>query len=68
MFILGLFDKQPKASQRKGYVVDRKIKMVNGIKQSVPPKIFFESLDDYLYFIHKAKDFKKVLIYIYIDR
>lgn len=44
----------------KGYKVDWKVKKINGSIQSVPAKIYFENLEDYLFFIRRAQDFKKI--------
>lgn len=49
-----------KDAKGKGYKVDWKVKKINGSKQSVPSKIYFETFDDYLHFIRRVQDFKKI--------
>ena len=49
-----------KGSKGKGYSVDWKDKNINGTKQSTPDKIYFETFEDYLYFIGKNKTFDKI--------
>jgi hypothetical protein len=49
-----------KDSKGKGYSVDWKDKNINGSKQSIPVKIYFETFEDYLYFTGKNKTFDKI--------
>ncbi|WP_295232049.1 Wadjet anti-phage system protein JetD domain-containing protein [Sediminibacterium sp.] len=51
---------QSKALKQKGYSVDWKEKIINGSKQSVPSKIYFDTIDDFLHFIGKEKDSLKI--------
>jgi hypothetical protein len=51
---------QSKETKRVGYSIDWKQKVINGSKQSIPEKIYFETFDDYLYFIRKKKEFEKI--------
>jgi hypothetical protein len=44
----------------KGYSIDWKEKSIEGTKQKIPSKIFFESLDDYLFYIKRTKDYEAV--------
>lgn len=43
-----------------GYTVDWRIKSIDGSKQSVPSKIYFETFEDYLQFCKKVSDYKKI--------
>jgi hypothetical protein len=52
---------QSKAVKGKSYTIDWKLKTVNGSKQQVPHKIYFETLDDYLLFIKRRSDFEQIL-------
>jgi len=58
--ILPLYQ-QSKAVKTKGYSVIWKDKKINGSNQSIPSKIYFETLDDFLFFIGKAKDYQKIV-------
>lgn len=53
--------KQSKQEQKKGYSVDWKEKIIAGSKQSVPDRIYFEMLTDYLFFTGKTKDFRNIV-------
>lgn len=44
----------------KGYTVTWKIKSIQGSQQKVPDKIYYESLEDYLFFTKREKDFLKI--------
>src|SRR5215831_8721477 len=50
-----------KAVKSKGYSVEWKEKTINGSKQSIPAKIFFESLADYLSFTEREDDYQKII-------
>ena len=52
---------QSKAAKGKGYTVDWKEKIINGSKQKIPSKIYFETLDDLLHYINKIKDYSKII-------
>lgn len=52
---------QSKTVKTKGYSVDWKEKIINGSKQSVPAKIYFDTLDDYLFFTGKAKTYQNIV-------
>lgn len=43
-----------------GYSIDWKQKLVNGSKQSMPARIYIESFEDYLLFVGKKQDFRKI--------
>ena len=49
-----------KAVKGKGYTVDWKEKKINGVTQSLPAKIYFDTLEDYLHFIRRSTDFIKI--------
>lgn len=49
-----------KAIKSKGYSVEWKEKNINGSRQSVPARIYFESFNDFLYFIGRENDYKKI--------
>lgn len=49
-----------KAVKGKGYTVSWKEKKVGGSTQSVPDKIYFESLDDFLFFLQRESDYIKI--------
>ena len=51
---------QSKALKQKGYSVDWKEKNINGSKQSVPSKIYFDTIEDFLHFVGKEKDCLKI--------
>lgn len=51
---------QSKAVKAKGYSVEWKDKKLNGSIQSVPTKIYFESLQDFLFFIGKTNEYRKI--------
>ena len=52
---------ESKAVKKKGYSVNWIDRKIDGIKQSVPEKIFFETLDDYLFFTARIKDYAKIV-------
>lgn len=49
-----------KQAKGKGYTIEWKEKTVDGTKQKLPSKIFFETLNDYLYYTGRAKDYEAV--------
>ena len=51
---------QSKAVKSKGYTIEWKEKIINGSKQSVPAKIYFETLEDFLQFTGRTKDYKRI--------
>jgi hypothetical protein len=51
---------QSKQIKRRSYSVEWKEKTVNGSKQSVPAKIYFESLEDYLSFTSNDRKYKNL--------
>ena len=53
---------QSKQQKGKGYTIDWKEKVVDGTKQKIPSKIFFENLDDYLFYTKRTKDYSKLLL------
>ncbi len=50
-----------KAAKGKGYTVDWVKKKIAGIEQSIPGKIYFETLQDFLYFTHRVREYDKIL-------
>jgi len=44
----------------KGYSVEWKIKNIEGTKQRIPGKIYFDTFEDYLFFIQREKDFIQI--------
>ncbi len=44
----------------KGYSIELKDKKINGSTQSVPVKIYFESFEDYLFYVNKTEDFNTI--------
>jgi Uncharacterized protein conserved in bacteria len=51
---------QSKAVKVKGYSVEWKDKNINGSRQSVPAKIYFDTLEDFLYFTRKKNEYQKI--------
>ncbi len=51
---------QSKQVKGKGYTIEWKEKTVDGTKQKIPSKIFFEGLDDYLFYTKRIKDYEAV--------
>ncbi|RAI97678.1 hypothetical protein LX64_04981 [Chitinophaga skermanii] len=49
-----------KEAKGKGYTVIWKTKNIQGSPQKIPDKIFFESLEDYLFFTKREKVFLKI--------
>ncbi len=52
---------QSKAVKAKGYSVEWKDKIINGSKQTIPAKIYFDTIEDFLYFAGKEKEFQIIL-------
>lgn len=52
---------QSKVVKKSGYSVDWKERSINGSKQSVPAKIYFDTIEDFLHFVDKEDDFRKIL-------
>ncbi|MCW3090019.1 MAG: hypothetical protein JWP81_1088 [Ferruginibacter sp.] len=50
-----------KALKYKGYTVDWKERNINGSTQSVPAKIYFSGLEDFLYFVGKATAYQQIV-------
>lgn len=44
----------------KGYSVEWKVKNIEGTKQKVPGKIYYETFEDYLFFTEREKDYLKI--------
>lgn len=44
----------------KGYTVEWKEKLVDGTKQKIPGKIFFETPEDYLFYCKKESDYQDI--------
>lgn len=51
---------QSKEVKGKGYTVTWKTKKIQGSQQKIPGKIYYESLEDYLFFTRREKDFLKI--------
>ena len=51
---------QSKEAKGKGYSIDWKNKVINGSRQSVLGKIYYETFEDYLFFIGKNKDYNRI--------
>lgn len=51
---------QSKQAKGKGYTIEWKEKIVDGTKQKIPLRIFFETLDDYLFYTKRTKDCKDI--------
>lgn len=51
---------QSKQVKGKGYTIEWKEKSVEGTKQKVPDKIYFENLDDFLFYTKRKKDYETV--------
>lgn len=51
---------QSKQAKGKGYTVEWKEKVIEGTKQKIPSKIFFEGLDDYLFYTKRTKDYEAI--------
>lgn len=49
-----------KSVNSKSYSVDWKEKTINGSKQSIPAKIYFESFEDFLAFTGRLNDYSKI--------
>lgn len=49
-----------KAAKGKGYTVSWIERKISGSIQSIPGKIYFESMDDFLYFLRREGDYKKI--------
>lgn len=49
-----------KQAKGKGYTIKWKEKTVDGTKQKIPSKIFFETLNDYLHYIKRTKDYEAI--------
>lgn len=44
----------------KGYTVEWKEKIIEGTKQKIPAKIYFETSEDFFYFTRKEKDYTNI--------
>ena len=50
-----------KAVKAKGYSVEWKDRNINGSRQSIPSKIYFATIEDFLYFVRKETEYQKIL-------
>lgn len=57
--LVPLYD-HSKAVKAKSYSVEWKQQLINGSRQQVPATIFFETLEDFLYFVKKEKEFNHI--------
>lgn len=57
--LVPLYD-HSKSVKAKSYSVEWKQKIINGSRQQVPASIFFETLEDFLYFLKKEKEFNNI--------
>ncbi|MFT3980637.1 MAG: DUF2220 family protein [Ferruginibacter sp.] len=51
---------QSKQAKGKGYTIDWKEKSVEGTKQKIPDKIYFETFDDFLSYTKRTKDYETI--------
>lgn len=51
---------QSKSVRQNSYSVEWKEKTINGIRQSIPSKIFFETFEDFLAFTGQKDDYEKI--------
>ncbi len=51
---------QSKSVKSNSYSVDWKEKIINGSKQSIPAKIYFETFEDFLAFTGRSTDYAKI--------
>ena len=51
---------QSKEAKGKGYTVRWREKTIDGTKQKIPAKIYFESLSDYLFYTKKVADYSAI--------
>lgn len=51
---------QSKQAKGKGYTIEWKEKRVEGTKQKLPAKIYFETLDDYLFYTKREADYRSI--------
>lgn len=51
---------QSKQVKGKGYTIQWKEKVVDGTRQKIPAKIFFESFDDYLFYTKRATHYEAI--------
>ncbi|MBN8864369.1 MAG: hypothetical protein J0H92_13430 [Sphingobacteriales bacterium] len=49
-----------KDKKGKGYTIAWKTKNIQGSQQKIPAKIYYETLEDYLFFTKREKDFSKI--------
>jgi hypothetical protein len=49
-----------KQAKGKGYSIEWKERTVDGTKQKIPSKIFFETLNDYLQYTKRVKDYEAI--------
>lgn len=52
---------QSKQVKGKGYTIEWKPRTINGTKQSVPSKIYYETFEDFLFFIGRTADYQKIV-------
>lgn len=52
---------QSKQAKGKGYTVEWKTKVINGTRQSVPSKIYYETFEDFLFSIGRTADYQKII-------
>jgi hypothetical protein len=52
---------QSKAVKGKGFTVDWKTKVINGSKQNIPSRIYFETFEDFLHSAGRKEDYEKVV-------
>ena len=51
---------QSKEVKGKGYSVEWTLKTIDGTKQKLPAKIYFETLDDYLFYTNRIADYSVI--------
>lgn len=51
---------QSKQAKGKGYTIEWKEKRVEGTKQKLPARIYFETLEDYLFYTKREADYRSI--------
>ena len=51
---------QSKQVKGKGYTIEWKEKIIDGTKQKIPSKIYFENLEDFLFYTKRVKNYEAI--------